>query len=47
MKIGQSMYRNPQSCIRFSENFSDDFLVQVGLHQGSGLSPLLSGEIRS
>ena len=34
------MYRNCESCIRVNCN-SGDFLVQVGLHHGSVLSPLL------
>ena len=49
------MYRNAESCVRVNDFFSDDTLVQVGLHQGSVLSPLLfikllealSREIRS
>ena len=35
------MYRNTKSKVRVSSNFSDDFLIKVGLHQGSLLSPLL------
>ena len=31
------MYRNALSPVTFSETFSDDFLVQIGLHQGSVL----------
>ena len=49
------MYRNTKSQVRINSTFSDDFLVKVGLHQGSVLSPLLfiivlealSREIRS
>ena len=40
-KIVQSIYRNARSPIRFNRAFSDDFLVQVRLHQGSVLHPLL------
>ena len=40
-KIVQSMYSNAQSRVRTDGIFSDDFLVQAGLHQGSVLSPLL------
>ena len=40
-KIVQSMYRNARSRVRTDGVFRDDFLVQVGLHQGSVLSPLL------
>ena len=49
------MYRNTRSHVTVNGTFSHDFLVQVGLHQGSVLSPLLfiivlealSREIRS
>ena len=49
------MYRNARSRVSVDRTFSDDFLVQVELHQGSVLSPLLfitmmevlSREIRS
>ena len=41
VKIGQSMYRNAQSCVRVNCTVTDDFLVQVGLNKGSVLSPLL------
>ena len=34
VKTAQSMYRNAQNRVRVNGNFSD-FLVQVGLHQGS------------
>ena len=37
----QSMHRNVQSRVGVKETFTDDFLVQIGLHQGSVLSPLL------
>ena len=33
-------FRNTQSRIRVIGTFTDDFLVQVGLHQGPMLSPL-------
>ena len=35
------MYRNVQNRVRVNGTFSDDFLVQVRLHQGSVSSPLL------
>ena len=39
VKIAQLMYRNDgRSQIRVNGTFSDDFLVQAGLHQGSVLS---------
>ena len=41
VRIVLSMYRNTRSRVRVYRTFSDDFLVQVGLHQGSVLSPLL------
>ena len=55
IRVVQSMYRNTKSQVRINSTFSDDFLVKVGLHQGSVLSPLLfiivlealSREIRS
>ena len=48
------MYRNAQSRITVNGTFSDNFLVQIRLHQSSALSPLLfiitletqSGKIR-
>ena len=41
IKIVQSRYRNARSRARISETFIDDFLVQIGLHHGPKLSPLL------
>ena len=41
VKIIQLMYRNTRSHIKINGTFSDDFLVQVGIHEGSVLSPLL------
>ena len=35
VKVIQSMHRNVLSGVRVYESFSDDFLVQVGLHQGA------------
>ena len=32
-----AFYRNARSCVRVSGTFSDDFLVQVGLHQDSSV----------
>ena len=53
-KIVQSMYRSARSHFIVNGTFSDNFLVQLGFHQGSVLSPLfiimlevLSREIRS
>ena len=40
-KTVQSMYRKARSYVRINGPFSDDFLVQVELHQNSVLSPLL------
>ena len=39
--IIQSMYRSARSRAKFIVTFNDDFPIQVGLHQGSVLSPLL------
>ena len=41
VKTVQSMYRNTRSRVRVDGAFSDDFLVQLGLHQASVLSALL------
>ena len=49
------MHRNAISRVKVNGTFSDDFWVQVGLHQSRGLSSLLSmvmlealsGKIRS
>ena len=41
IKTVQSMYFDARSRVRFNLTFIDDFLVQVGFHQGSVLSPLL------
>ena len=41
VKIVQSMHRKARSCVGINESFSNDFLLQVELHQGSVLSPLL------
>ena len=35
------MYRNAHRCIKINATFDDDFLVQVGLHQGSVFNPLI------
>ena len=41
VKIVQSMYRNVQNRVTVNGTFSEDFMVQVRLHQGSVSSPLL------
>ena len=41
VKIVQSMFSNEQSRDRVDGTFRNDFLVVVGLHQDSVLSPLL------
>ena len=41
VKIMQSKYSNAWSHIRVNGTFNDDFLAQVGLHQGLVLSPFL------
>ena len=40
INIVQSMYSNAGSRVRVNGTFSNDFLVQVGLHQDSVLSTL-------
>ena len=55
VKIVQSIYRNARNRVIVNGTFSDDFLVQLGLHQSSVLIPLffiivletVSREIRS
>ncbi|WP_347046853.1 RNA-directed DNA polymerase, partial [Escherichia coli] len=37
----QAMYKNAVSRLRVNNEFSDEFSVKVGVHQGSVLSPLL------
>ena len=41
VKIVHVMYRNARSRVKVNGTFRDYFLVQVGLHQGSVLSPFL------
>lgn len=41
VKVVQSMYHNVRSRVRVNGEFSDEFEVKVGVHQGSVLSPLL------
>ncbi|XP_056010749.1 uncharacterized protein LOC130051843 [Ostrea edulis] len=35
------MYANTHSCVRVGDGYSEEFVVKVGIHQGSVLSPLL------
>ena len=37
----QGMYSNAKSWVRVNGQISDEFEVQVGVHQGSVISPLL------
>ena len=39
--VVQIMYQNARSCVRINNLYSDVFIVQVGVHRGSILSPLL------
>ena len=39
--IIQAMYSNDQSRVQVSGQYSEEFGVGVGMHQGSVLSPLL------
>ena len=41
VRVIQVMYQNARSQVRVNNLFSDVFDVQVGVHQGSVLSPLL------
>ena len=41
VRVIQVMYQNARSQVRVNNLFSDVFNVQVGVHQGSVLSPLL------
>ena len=41
IRVIQVMYQNARSQVRVNNSFSDVFDVQVGVHQGSVLSPLL------
>ena len=41
VKVVQSMYHNMRSRLQVNGGFSDELEVNVGVHQGSVLSPLL------
>jgi len=41
VKVVQSMYQDVRSRVRVNSEFSEDFEVKVGVHQGSVLSPLM------
>ena len=41
VRVAQIMYQNAKSRVRINNSYSDVFKVQVGVHQGSVLSPLL------
>ena len=41
VRVIQGMYSNARSRVRVNGQLSDEFEVQVGVHQGSVLSPLL------
>jgi len=40
IRVIQAMYSNAKSRVRVNELLSDEFTVDVGVHQGSVLSPL-------
>ena len=41
VRLVQSMYHYVRSCVQANGGFSDEFVVNVDVHQGSVLSPLL------
>ena len=41
IRVVQAMYHNARSRVRVDNSFSDEFDVNVGVHQGTVLSPLL------
>ena len=41
IRVIQGMYTNARSCVRVNGQYSEEFGVAVGVHQGSVLSPLL------
>jgi len=41
VKTVQAIYHPPKSLVRLNGKYSEDFPVNVGVHQGSVLSPLL------
>ena len=41
VRLVQAMYNNARSRVRVGSEYSDEFKVRVGVHQGSVLSPLL------
>ena len=41
VRLVQGMYSNARSRVRVGEGYSEEFVVKVGVHQGSVLSPLL------
>ena len=41
VRLVQGMYSNARSCVRVGEGYNEEFEVEVVVHQGSVLSPLL------
>ena len=41
VNVVKAMYSNSRSQVRINNEFSEEFLIKVGVHQGSVLSPLL------
>ena len=40
-RVVKAMYENTKSCVRVNSQFSDEFNIKVGVHQGEVLGPLL------
>ena len=41
VRVVQDMYDGCRTVVRFAVGMTEDFKVEVGLHQGSALSPFL------
>ena len=41
VEVVRNMYRNCKTCMKMASGMSNSFSVQIGVHQGSALSPYL------